>query len=63
MVDLEHSLVGHLRMVGPILTMSETPTAVQSASPALGEHNEEILAGLGYAAAHIADLRARGIIG
>ena len=63
MVDLEHSLVGHLRMVGPILTMSETPTAVQSASPALGEHNEEILAGLGYAADQVADLRARGIIG
>ncbi len=62
MVDLEHSLVGHLRMVGPLLKMTETPTRVKSASPALGEHNDEILCSLGYSQEQIATYRAKGIV-
>jgi crotonobetainyl-CoA:carnitine CoA-transferase CaiB-like acyl-CoA transferase len=61
-VELEHSLVGHLKMVGPPLKFSETPSQVQSASPALGEHNDEVLSELGYDAAAIASMRERGIV-
>jgi crotonobetainyl-CoA:carnitine CoA-transferase CaiB-like acyl-CoA transferase len=61
-VDLEHPIAGHLRMVGPLLKMSETPLEVRSASPTLGQHNEEVLRALGYAPEAIAALREKGVI-
>ena len=56
-VELEHSLAGKLRMVGPMVQMSETPLKAQSASPALGEHTCEILQNLGYTSKAIEDLK------
>ncbi len=60
-VELEHSLAGELKMVGPILKMSETPLMAQRASPALGEHTSEILGQLGYSDDEIQKLREDGI--
>ena len=37
-IELEHSVVGKVKMVGPMLKMSETPLTPTLASPALGEH-------------------------
>ncbi len=62
MVDLEHPLVGHLRMVGPLLKLTETPSTVKGPSPTLGQHNDEILSELGYTAELISQMRERGII-
>src|SRR5512144_823866 len=42
--------------------LSETPGRFRHRAPTLGEHTDAILAELGYAAAAIADLRARGVI-
>lgn len=61
-VEVEHSLVGTIRMVGPALQMSETPLAVQGPSPALSEHTDAILASLGYAEDEIASMRSEGVI-
>ena len=61
-VEVEHPLVGTVRMVGPPLQMSETPLRVQGSSPALGQHNDEILASLGYDDAQIAAMREGGVI-
>lgn len=61
--DVEHSLVGTIRMFGPPAKMSETPLEVQGAPPALGEHTDDILAEFGYAPDRIADLRAGGVVG
>ncbi len=61
-VEVEHPLVGTVRMVGPPLQMSETPLRVQGSSPALGQHNDEILAALGYDDAQIAAMREGGVI-
>jgi len=60
-VDVNHSLAGKIRMAGPMIQMSETPLAVQSASPALGEHTDEIMLNLGYSEGEIADLKSRNI--
>jgi formyl-CoA transferase len=61
-VDVEHSLVGTVRMVGPPLQMSETPLQVQGPSPALSQHTDEILSSLGYSSDEIASLRQTGAI-
>jgi formyl-CoA transferase len=61
-VEVDHSLVGSVRMVGAPLQMSETPLAVQGPSPALGQHTEEILEALNYSADQIDALRSAGVI-
>ena len=60
-VELEHSVVGKVKMVGPMLKMSETPLQPTLASPALGEHTDETLAACGYTAEQIGMLRELGV--
>lgn len=60
-VELEHSLAGPLKMVGPMLTMSDSPLQAKLASPALGEHTDDILTSLGLGEAEIHSLRASGV--
>jgi len=47
---------------GIVPKLSATPGGTEWLGPALGAHTDEILAGLGYDAAHIARLRADGAI-
>jgi crotonobetainyl-CoA:carnitine CoA-transferase CaiB-like acyl-CoA transferase len=42
--------------------MSATPGTIRTRAPLLGEHTDQVLAEIGYAADRIADLRAREII-
>ena len=44
------------------IELSETPGSYRRPAPLLGEHTDQILASLGYAAAEIAALRAEGVI-
>ena len=60
-VDLEHTLAGPVRMVGPMIQMSKTPLAARSASPALGEHTDAVLRESGYTESQIDALRANGV--
>ena len=48
-------------MVGPMLKMSETPLTPTQASPALGEHTDEVLTAYGYTREQIQNLRELGI--
>jgi crotonobetainyl-CoA:carnitine CoA-transferase CaiB-like acyl-CoA transferase len=59
--EYEHTLLGPLRGPSPILRMSGTPTRIQRAAPALGEHTEEILTALGFDQEQLAGFRAAGI--
>ena len=59
--EYEHTLLGPLRGPSPIVRMSGTPTRIQRAAPALGEHTEEILSTLGFDQEQIAGFRAAGI--
>ena len=62
-VELDHSLAGRVKMVGPMIQMSETPLEARAASPALGEHTDEILITMGYTESQIAALRGNGVVG
>lgn len=62
MVELEHEITGEQQVVGPIVRMSETPTAVQRPSPPLGRHSREILGEGGYSPEEIDRLVADGVI-
>ncbi len=61
---IEHPVLGPQRVAGSPLTMSGTPTAVQGASPRLGEHSVEVLRDLaGVAEEELQSLIAAGVVG
>ncbi len=51
-----------VRMPGIVPKLSDTPGAVRWPGPALGAHNDEVLATLGYDAAEIAALKEAGVV-
>jgi crotonobetainyl-CoA:carnitine CoA-transferase CaiB-like acyl-CoA transferase len=57
------SPVGKVRQIGIAPKLSDTPGKVRGTSPIIGQNTDEVLRGLGYDAAKIADLRARGVVG
>jgi len=60
-VEVDHPTRGKYLSVGNPIKMSDSPTEV-TRSPLLGEHTEQVLAELGYAAGDIAALRAANVI-
>jgi crotonobetainyl-CoA:carnitine CoA-transferase CaiB-like acyl-CoA transferase len=60
--EIDHPTAGRIKMVGIPVVLSETPGTIRLAPPLVGEHTDEILASIGYDAAKIADLRARGVV-
>jgi crotonobetainyl-CoA:carnitine CoA-transferase CaiB-like acyl-CoA transferase len=58
-----HSAVlGDLTILGHPVSHGDRRPPIRTAAPELGQDNEEILAGIGYTRAQIADLAARGVI-
>jgi formyl-CoA transferase len=47
---------------GVVPKLSETPGSLRWLGPELGQHTDEVLAGLGYSAADVAELRRRGVV-
>src|SRR5438874_193138 len=62
MIDVEHPVLGTLRMPAPPLRMSDTPPNVASPPPSLGEHSREILREYGYDDEAIERLLRDGVI-
>jgi formyl-CoA transferase len=60
-VEFQHRQVGRVFMVGPFLDMERSPLEVWHPSPTLGEHTEEVLAGLGYTREQVEELRQQGV--
>ncbi len=50
------------RLVGQAVALDRTPSALRTLAPALGEHTDALLAGLGMDAAAIAALRDKGVV-
>lgn len=62
-LQAEHPAIGPFKLVGQPIKLSATPATLRLPPPTVGEHNEQILAGLGYSAAEIEALQAAGIVG
>jgi crotonobetainyl-CoA:carnitine CoA-transferase CaiB-like acyl-CoA transferase len=60
--DIEHATIGPLRVLGIPIKLSDTPGAVRTPPPRLGEHTDAVLQDLGFNAAAIADLRRQKVI-
>ena len=61
--DYDHTLLGPLRGPIPIVQMGVTPTVIQRASPALGEHTDEVLREVGFSETEIEHFRCGGVVG
>jgi len=59
---VSHPVIGDYRVIGEPVGLSRTPAGVATPTPDAGDHNDEILAELGYDAAAIVALRASGAI-
>jgi crotonobetainyl-CoA:carnitine CoA-transferase CaiB-like acyl-CoA transferase len=58
-----HPTLGDLPSVAFPVRFDEEPAQSRSAPPLLGQHTAEVLGAIGYDAAAIEGLRARGIVG
>jgi crotonobetainyl-CoA:carnitine CoA-transferase CaiB-like acyl-CoA transferase len=57
---VEHPIAGSVQTLGLPVKFSATPGGVQHASPLLGQHTREVLAGAGYSTAEIDRMLASG---
>ena len=62
MIEQVQTSAGPLKVPGVLPKLSRTPGRIGTGGPQLGEHNDDILAGLGLSAEQVAGLRERGII-
>jgi formyl-CoA transferase/CoA:oxalate CoA-transferase len=62
LVELDRPAAGRIKVTGNPVNLSETPGDVKVPPPALGQHNEEILAELGYGAKDVEGLKAEKVI-
>ena len=63
LVECDHPIAGKVRVVGPPVRLSETPGAVRTPAPLLGEHTDQILRErLGLTGDDIDHLRKTGAI-
>ena len=61
-VTVEHPGHGAVSMLGSALRIDGARLPVRRPAPELGEHTEEVLGELGFAAGEIAQLRERGVV-
>jgi crotonobetainyl-CoA:carnitine CoA-transferase CaiB-like acyl-CoA transferase len=61
-VDAPDDEMGETPMHAPVPRLSRTPGVLRTPAPAVGEHNDEIYARIGYSVERRAELRQRGLI-
>jgi crotonobetainyl-CoA:carnitine CoA-transferase CaiB-like acyl-CoA transferase len=61
-VSMPHPTRNEAAIVGQAVALSRTPAVINRPTPGLGEHSEDILAGLGYSSNDIKALRSKKVI-
>jgi alpha-methylacyl-CoA racemase len=61
-VELDQPGADGVRLLGVPVKMSRTPGAPAGPGPALGEHTDEVLGGLGYAEEEIVAMKESGAV-
>jgi formyl-CoA transferase len=61
-VELDHPVVGKIKMANSPLKMTDAETGAKTASPALGQHTREYLSELGFEASEIGALVEAGVV-
>ena len=59
---VHHKELGDIELIGQAVTLSRTPSRLNTASPDAGEHTDQILGELGYSAGDIARLREKKVV-
>lgn len=62
LLHMEHPVEGTIPQLGFPIKFSATPGELRTPPPLLGEHNEEVLEGIGYRRDAITELRKHGVI-
>lgn len=62
LVEVAHPQLGTITLPGVVPKFSQNPGSIRNAGPALGEHTEDVLSGLGLSSDEITDLRNKGVI-
>jgi CoA:oxalate CoA-transferase len=62
LLELAHPVAGMVKVPGSPVKLSDTPAEVRAPAPVLGQHNDEILASLGYSVQQIEGFRAEAVI-
>lgn len=61
-IEVDHPEWGRIKMTGFPWNFSDTPAAWRKKAPDFGQHNEEILAELGYSTDEIQQLKESGVV-
>jgi len=61
-VELDHPAAGWVRSIASPMRLSETPVSYRLPPPTLGQHNDEVLAELGYGVEEVAKLEMQGVL-
>ncbi|MDE6901565.1 MAG: CoA transferase [Lachnospiraceae bacterium] len=61
-IEIDHPTIGRMKVNGSPIKLMDMMPRINCPAPTLGQHNEEILEGLGYTAEQIADFKERGVI-
>jgi formyl-CoA transferase len=59
---VEHATLNSVKVLGTPIKLSDTPGAVRTAPPVLGQHTGQILGELGFPPQVVEDLRARNVV-
>jgi len=60
--DMPHPVLGHVKQVGFMLKLLNSPSQIRNWSTQFGQHTEEIMLELSYDSAKIKALRKKGVI-
>ncbi|MDZ7262899.1 MAG: CoA transferase, partial [candidate division KSB1 bacterium] len=60
--DIEHPIIGEVRLLNSPLQFSETPAEITSVAPQLGAHTEEVLLAAGYTWKDLEEMKEQKVI-